>query len=732
MKNLFFAFWLISSVCFGQITIVDSVGNTYTIPKGTYKKVTDAKPTIPIVLKNCGCTTADFSIVSILKKEGALYEVNFDACGVNPLRWEVGTKADTFAPTSGTFIADLTGLLPGEYNFKITSTGCIGKAEKKFTIASVGAIPVLGNYNLTALSDPLGATSLQTGNYELRYIESRPDEHLNLIIEQSGNDILLTDTGNSLQSVSITLNGWTDLENSGRLEKEPVLPYTLYHVSKWSVARPTLREFWMAMYSTPKAEFRRSELFFYIVPKGETWNPVGQSYNPIGRPKVFSDLPAFTLKNRVYGFEYDLLDETDARKKELSIQFNWLPGKKHLKLYASALGSFLRKLPTRKGFEELTEKECIDFANTLPIEQIVAFDIEPGAGENWIIDYDGANFTRNMGIVIDRLKERGALAYNWLDVPDKSPNVISLDGMKFGTGGNYGKDITKFGEMYKRIGDVQRRNNPYSLISTGYGYAGYDSNFGDGESNINIGPQLTYLRALDVSELWSRVWPEKDQVYFSWAFQEFDFVQFPGNHVVEIPEFQARAIRTDNKPLYPPNQWEDNLTLGLLNAKYLFYWSPGPLGWNPANTTTNSNVYTTGFSVWRFEQGLPPLQTKFYAGKEAMALNATVKAAYNFSLIQEAADGVRYQPAFHFQRATKNGGVEASNQVEAIQDGSWFNASLVKRQPFAIVLENNGKRVVLFQDLWARPGRWTEFDFVLNGVEYRGKTQGNRLFMAKL
>ena len=84
------------------------------------------------------------------------------------------------------------------------------------------------------------------------------------------------------------------------------------------------------------------------------------------------------------------------------------------------------------------------------------------------------------------------MAYNWLDSPNKSPNVLTFEGTTFGTGGSYGKDLAKFSKMYAHIGEVKKRSNPYSLISTGYGYAGYDANFSetDGQGQ-NISPQLT-------------------------------------------------------------------------------------------------------------------------------------------------------------------------------------------------------------------------------------------------
>jgi len=240
------------------------------------------------------------------------------------------------------------------------------------------------------------------------------------------------------------------------------------------------------------------------------------------------------------------------------------------------------------------------------------------------------------------------------------------------------------------------------------------------------------LKALDNTELWSRAWPDKEQVYFSWAFQEFDFVTFPQNHVVEIPQHNARARRTDNKPLYPPTQWEDNMLLGMIAAKYLFYWSPGPVGWNAENVSSYNNAYTQGFSVWTYEQGRTPQTDKFYIGKESMAINATIKAAHTFSVIQDAMDGQRYAPTFQYERIGKDGGKSAKVQVESITNGSWYINSLTTEQPFAIVCKSGSNTVLIFQDVWARPGRGTEFEVTVEGKKYTGKTEGNRAFVAKL
>lgn len=141
MKNLFLAFWLISSVCFGQV-VIEGNGQKITLPEGKYT-ITVGKTVEPEVpkpeplkpeLPNCGCGDADFTIVSIKKAEGFLYNVTFDACNVNPLTWEIGGKSSTFMPTSATFQVDLSGISAGDYPFKITSKGCNGKAIFSLTI----------------------------------------------------------------------------------------------------------------------------------------------------------------------------------------------------------------------------------------------------------------------------------------------------------------------------------------------------------------------------------------------------------------------------------------------------------------------------------------------------------------------------------------------------------------------------------------------------------------------
>ena len=760
MKNLLLIILLtFAYIAHGQVVVE---GNTIQLQPGTYTiKVNEknidkpvTKPTEnpiekPVVTIGCGCGKNDFE-VSVKDAGQGKYAVSFDACNVSPLNWEiVGQKYfGQIIPTSGTFLVDLSDLSNGFYQIKLSSPNCNGVALTKFEVvhhASGVDPPVVSQLpepvfnstkvTLQPIKDyflPKNEFKSETKLYELKYIESEPDDHLNLKLEEIDGQLFISDVGNSLRSVSYTLNNWTDLENCGKLDREPIKPYRRYHLAKYSVDAPSIIESWKAQCCvTPRANYRRSELFFYVVPQGDTWNYDGESNNPIGRPRAFSELPPFKLTNRVYGFEYEFADETEARKNELDIKFNRLNGSKHLKVYAADLRIFIDSRGLRKGFHDFTKEECEAWADILPTEHIVAIDIEPG-GDTWIIDYTAPNYARNMAYVVERLKQRGVLAYSWMDA--ESPNNVFLEGKKMGIAKSFGinnQDIELADRAYDKLGEIQKRQT-YEVISTGYGYNGYDYNLSPSDGyGQNVSPQLTYLKSLDASELWGRMFPDKPQVYFSWGFMEFDFVHFPPNHIVQIPWRDAVAKRTDNKPLYDPSAFKDNLILGLLTSKYLFYWSPGNVGWNADNVSTYNSTYEKGFSVWSYLKGITPQTNKAYIGKESMVINSTIEAAYVVSLFQKALDGKRFAPSYVFSRQGKDGRIGQTKSVNQILNGSWYTKSLLNRQPFALIIENNGEKVVLFQDVWSRPGRSTHFEFNHDGTTYVGDTEGNRLFIAK-
>lgn len=146
-RPFFLSLLLLGRFCFGQV-IIEGNGQKLVLLPGTYSITvpkTAAEPEQPKPeepkLVNCGCDQANFSILSVTKKEGSMYVVKFDACNVNPLTWQVGTKSATFIPTSATFTVDLSGLPDGENTLKLSSTGCNGKAEKQFSITSGNTDP---------------------------------------------------------------------------------------------------------------------------------------------------------------------------------------------------------------------------------------------------------------------------------------------------------------------------------------------------------------------------------------------------------------------------------------------------------------------------------------------------------------------------------------------------------------------------------------------------------------
>ncbi len=585
-----------------------------------------------------------------------------------------------------------------------------------------------------------------TDEYEIKYVETREDEHLKLNLLKANDMLYITETGSKLRTVTYTLNGWTDMIDASQLNNEPVYPYRLYHLEKWSAEIDTLDEYWRTVPAIPKPnepppppppQAKRSELIFYIVKKGDNWNPVGQSNNPIGKPYVFSKLPEFKLINRTLQFEYKFVDESEARLKALNIE----PKKNSdLRLiYSQPLLTFIQKNNLSRGFHDFTREECISYADTLPTGGILAFDIEPPEGKYWIIDYSGSNYLRNLEYVVQRLKEKGTIAYDWMH---SSPAHLELDGKNlslydfFGSEGGLSNHlIPKFKEAYGKINQLKKNNNFYQVVNIGFGYTNYDTNLSPlDEGKQNFGPQLTYLRSLNSGELWKRAYPDVAQINFTWPYQEYYIMRFPGNHVVDVPSQNARARRIGDKPLYPPNQVEDNMTLAFVNSKHAYYWSPNLVSWDPANVSYYNKDHVTdkSFYIWEYEYGTTPKSDKAYLGKEATTINSSLQAAYNFSKVQHAADGSKYSAAFKYKRANKDGSTSGSIDVGRIDDGSWYMDALIKKQPFCIILTNNGKSVVMFQDVWSRPGRWTEFEFSVNGKVYKAKTEGNRLFTAVL
>ena len=147
------------------------------------------------------------------------------------------------------------------------------------------------------------------------------------------------------------------------------------------------------------------------------------SSRAIGRPRAFQDCPSFQLGGgKKYGFEYTFVDESEQRQNELNISFNRIEGQRHYVLYFSPLQSFIQSRGyggynnPQRPFENFTAQDCTDFANTLPQEEIIAFDFEPPEGWRWAIgnDMNNGGFVTNIQRVTNRLMERGILAYDYL------------------------------------------------------------------------------------------------------------------------------------------------------------------------------------------------------------------------------------------------------------------------------------------------------------------------------
>lgn len=489
------------------------------------------------------------------------------------------------------------------------------------------------------------------------------------------------------------------------------------------------------------------------------------SANPVGRPRAMQSAPSFDLTNRIYGFEYNFSDETGGRLNALDVVFNRFNGQKHQKEYSDSLIAFIQSKgydSPQKPFHAFSEQDCIDFANTIGVEYIVAFDIEPPSGWQWIIDYGHANFLTNMARVCNRLVERGAKAYDWLN-PDLEfrmssdtnfflslkESYVTRDATTDAKDRNTPAILAKYLRVYTHPGEVTDNAYPYSVVPLGAGYVNWMYNFDRTANNHqrNISPYLTILKFLDALTMAQVVFPGKELVFFTWHWVEFYVNKFPNNHVINLPTGKAR--RTDNKPMYPSNIYSDAMLVGFLYCKYLFYWSPGDVKNDPAYTVRymQSNLNPGEIKIYNWEGNNGAAQPAnpgngWYLGKEAFAINAVVDAAQRHSVVQSIADGgTIYAVACRYRRRKKSG-LQAQKSVPAYADKSHFLRALINTDAFCLVVKNGTSKVVYFWDVYCHPSLETQFQFDFEGVTYTQyktspsgspidlATDGNRLFLA--
>ena len=514
---------------------------------------------------------------------------------------------------------------------------------------------------------------------------------------------------------------------------------------------------------------------------------IPQQSAAIGRPRAFSDCPPFQLNGgKKYGFEYEFTDETPQRQNELNISFNRSVGQRHTLVYMGPLENFIQQRgyggpnnPIRP-FENFTAQDCIDFADSLPNEQIIAFDFEPNDAWRWSIsnDMNNGSFVTNIQRVSNRLKTRGILAYDYLLQkpgfklsdetyqrfnPDGSSNTFlmnfTLHNMYEAGGINRRGSLDVLQKYLKFYTEPQKRIVSAiggSLVNLGPGYANfqYAINESTAQHTQNDGQFGLYLRYLDALEMSRILYPDQDILLFTWLFIEDYSHPFPSNGKAFLSQYNGSVKRLENKCLYPAHVYADMLVVGLLYAKFLFYWSPGQSRNDPKYALRYTSQYKSNgdTAVWEWlgPGNIPPNPGEgTYIGKETFAVNAVIDAAQRYSQIQDRTNNADLTAVtLRYRRRTRNYTnktitLQPVATVFAYTDRSHFLRSAINKQPFAFVAKNRstGAKTLFVQDIFCHPTLSTDFEFDFEGQtvsQFKGfsneserqlTTLGNRLFI---
>ena len=503
--------------------------------------------------------------------------------------------------------------------------------------------------------------------------------------------------------------------------------------------------------------------------------------NPQGVPSGFATCPAFTLQNKKYGFEFDFTSEVSAaRLAALSVSFNRVSGQKHQKIYGDTLADFMRRrgyasqgsgedANVSRTFENFTQQDCIDFANEMTPELIIAFDFEPGQGWRGIVNSSAGGFLQRMTWVIDRLRQRGILAYDWLtsvmqlrfsDQPGRFLDLVNGLGSNLDNGtepeNNTNNVFNKYLRAFERPDLVQVSGYAPDICRQGVGYSNfmYSMVAGDPVDAANSSPYVNYFKPLILCDLTRKYYPSVEQVIFVWFSIEYYNGTFANNHVVKLGNGKVRKL--NNRAMYHAQNYSDCLLLLMLRCKYLFYWSPGQVRANPqyAMRYAVPNLQPNDELSWVYEgpDAAPPsIGDGFYLGKENAGINALIDAAQRYSQVQSICDNAAiFQVALTYVRQVRNRANKSIStnlpvSVAARADGGQYVHSLINRTMFVLVLKNNStnERAFFAQDLFCHPSLSTSFSFTFEGVVYDKmsstvggvsqplKTKGNRLLFGK-
>lgn len=757
MKHLLWALWLISTISFGQV-VIEGNGQKVILPDGKYT-ITVGKQSEPEVpkpsLPDCGCGKPDFEILSVTKKQGSTYEVKFDACNVSPLTWNVANKAATFPPTSPVFEIDLTGVVPGEYNLKITSTGCNGKAEKKFYVVGNGVIEPPQEHsnpdeNTTATPEIVYFNYDDTG-VKLSEIDLKVERGVD-------GKIYLKDNGRAPYAARYAINGSVNRLSAKQLSNQPIPAGQWIHIVKFIADVDNINTSgWLTstQYSGRQdVKYAKSyECTFYVEdgtrPDLKYTQPLWAKGGGVSDGLSLSRTPRFVLNGKLYGCESRPENESEEQLRNIS----WALGEKAYQLvYAGDVKRLTDQLG--KGITQLNDGEIDRAADMLAAmsngKKYFAVDFEPSDPEKdgWRWDYDAGSFRSTMQKLSKRIFDRhGKYFYSWIG----KGNQFSFRGKSFELDGysndSWGKSLDTYIALHENPSEITNVNlaaEPITQVGFGYNSITISSDVNQPASRW-VSPSMWYLRFLDVVNVQTLITPKTNKLLaFIWPYEDqpSDAKRTP---MTRFKFGQGYINVQDNRVQFAHNLVRDAIITYLCNPRVVYtqYWifgtsyNPGNLlRWSKINERLSCYSEKAGghyVSTYKGPDNPPcPTTGGDYIGKDALSVSAMVQAHEVFANhLQNVCDGSQVREAFNFVSFTRSG-------VESVpvhkNDTGEFARAYKYQQPWAQVWRNpnTGKRVLLYQDTTAEAFEPCSFTVIVDGMQITRSVKGNELYFEVL
>ncbi len=762
---------LLHSFVFAQVTI-EGNGKKFVLPSGEYKLTigteTDAgsKPIVDLTspLVDCGCGQADFA-TSVRHKGGSTYEVSFDACNVNPLRWAVKKKETNplfglsfsvrreFIPQSGTFEIDLSSYEEGEYELEITSPKCKGRALTTFRIGSDP--PQINDSNITVNNEGVHVGAFQKAKVVYFNYDDTGEklDAINLVASRSSDGkIYLSDEGKAHHRAYYSINGSVNRLNASELKNYPIEANTWIHLVKFVTEVENVNtDAWRTstQYNGQRnLKYAASyECTFYVeglnAPRTPYTLPLWNA-DPLRNGLNLSTGTGFKLNSKQYGSESIPAESADRLK-----QISWAQGAdKYQLLYANEVQNLTSALG--KGITDLSDSEldrAADMLANMSTSKYFAVDFEPHnpAADEWRWNFNAPNFREVMKKLSQKVYDRsGKYFYSWIGKGNRFAfrgKQFELDGPANDSWGN--EQLDTYIALHENPSEIQGIDIATPVLTqVGFGYSSTVIGGDASKGSQWVAPQLWYLRALDVLNVQTLITPKDEKLLlFIWPFEDkpSDAKRTP---MTRMKLGEGHIKQVDNRVQYPHNLVRDAILTYLCNPKHQYtqYWIFGEsydpydlLYWSKINGQLSCHSQNAGgFYVTEYSgSNNPPCpqSNKGYIGKDALSVSAMIQAHEWFAKegIQDVCDGTQVRDFdISFDSFTRS--VAIYNPVFRADTGE-FARSYKYNQPWIQVWKNpkTGKRVLLYQDPFADAFEQGYFTATVNGQKITKQVTGNNL-----